>query len=90
VKTLSKVTLVRDPDHLPSHFHMRRCHCCGAVNIHPILVKYCENCRKPMAPFYYYDEGAVQVSVEQKRPHYLPGQPTEYGPLIGITIVWTE
>jgi hypothetical protein len=90
MRTLTKVTLVRDPDKLPATFHMRRCQMCDALNIHPILVKSCENCHKPCAPFYYYEEGAVQVAAEQERPHYRPSVPTEYGPLIGVTILWSE
>lgn len=90
VRTLTKVTLVKDPESLPQNFHMRRCQVCNAVNVHPILVKYCESCRKPVVPFFYYEEGAVHVSAEDEGPHYRPSNPTEYGPLIGITILWSE
>ncbi len=90
MRSLSKVTLVKSPENLPSAFHMRRCQACSAVNIHPILVKHCEHCQKKMAPFYYYEEGAVQVIAEAERPHYKPSNPTEYGPLIGVTILWME
>lgn len=92
MRTFSKVTLIgtQDTDLLPRCFHMRRCHICDSVNIHPILVNECLKCGKAMSPFHFYEEGALGIVAEALRPHYYPRIPTEYGPLMGITICWNE
>jgi len=72
-------------------FHVRRCHRCGQVNTDPQKVLSCNNCGRSVSPFFYFDEGALVFTDNGTRPYYAPIRaPSEYGPLIGVTAVWSE
>lgn len=67
--------------------HIRRCHICEAVTERVgALVNRCDQCGKPMAPFYFFDERSTPpYSEEDLRP---PRQNGERTPVRGFTAFW--
>ncbi len=68
--------------------HYRRCHVCGNVTWGDghNKVTQCYHCEKPLAPFYYFDDGISPVfGDETLRPPLINN---EFRPLLGFTAYW--
>ena len=71
---------------MPSKHAFRRCHICGSVCVAPKNVRRCEDCGKPFAPFYYFNDEYTPVMAEgELRPEPLNG---EWRPIHGLTAYW--
>ncbi|MBX3023218.1 MAG: hypothetical protein KF799_16205 [Bdellovibrionales bacterium] len=64
----------------------RRCHVCGATCEAPSQVRHCSSCKKPFAPFYYFNDQFSPVQYDAGlRPTALEG---EWRPIQGLTAYW--
>ncbi len=78
-----------------SVFHIRRCHVCGHVNeLNGQAVHQCSQCRKHLAPFYYFDESKLEGLHDMgfylstwKESLLMPGTAN---PLWGLSTYWQE
>ena len=69
-----------------STISVRRCHVCGHVCEDARRVRRCDECGKPFAPFYYYQDEFAPVALDQGlRAPDLPGR---YRPIQGLTAYW--
>ena len=64
----------------------RRCHVCDYVCDAPQNIRRCLGCKKPFAPFYYFNDEFTPVLTEgELRPPELEGQ---WRPIHGLTAYW--
>lgn len=71
--------------------HVRRCHVCGTVNeIENAAIHKCGNCRKHLAPFYYFDESDLKGVGDNKLEMSLWNTQGTYHPLWGLSTYWDE
>ncbi len=66
--------------------HVRRCHVCGHTTEAKHNIKRCNYCKKPFAPFYYFDDKSKPILADcTLRPTALQG---EWGAIQGLTAYW--
>lgn len=71
--------------------HIRRCHVCGTVNeMENAAIHKCEHCRKPLAPFYYFNESELRGISDNKPEMSLWNHQGAYHPIWGLSTYWDE
>lgn len=69
--------------------HFRRCHLCeGVTESEGSPVISCGHCRKPMAPFYFFNEAEVEPLSEYEPRPINENRPGERTPIRGFTAYW--
>lgn len=72
-------------------YHIRRCHVCGAVNeLENAALHQCTNCRKHLAPFYYFDESELNGVGDNKLEMSLWNGKGTYHPIWGLSTYWDD
>jgi hypothetical protein len=72
---------------LEGRTHIRRCHICDKVTEESgATVEACVHCGKPMAPFFFFDEIAVEPETDEGVR--LPPLPGQRSPVRGLTAFW--
>lgn len=67
-------------------YAFRRCHVCSTLCEAQYQVRRCQECGKPFAPFYYYNDQFQPIQLESGlRPPYREG---EWRPIQGLTAYW--
>lgn len=69
---------------------VRRCHVCGDLNESTEDILKCNQCQKPLLPFFYFDKKKIaEYSDNQARPEEIYGAESKsYGPIRGLTAYW--
>ncbi|MBK9293345.1 MAG: hypothetical protein IPM57_02715 [Oligoflexia bacterium] len=64
--------------------HVRRCHCCGEVQMSEDDILKCQTCQKPLLPFFYFDKKKNKdLDIDS-----LSQEALTFGPIRGLTAYW--